>query len=192
MVRRLGIVGDVHGNVPALRRAIQALSRNGVDQVACVGDLAGSLVAAGTALELLTALGAVVVRGNHDRWLLEDMQSHEGTASERQSLERLAQLPASVCIQTVAGMALVCHGFADNDLATVPSHFGAAFVRRAMRLRALPSSCSAVICGHTHSRLVRDEAGVLFVRVGALSLSGEDGCAVYDASARTVDFLRAE
>jgi predicted phosphodiesterase len=38
---RYGVLSDIHGNLPALERAIALLERSGVDRYLCLGDIVG-------------------------------------------------------------------------------------------------------------------------------------------------------
>jgi len=66
---RLGVISDVHGNLIALRRVLEHLRTQGVDRVVNLGDCVSAPLWPRETLELLQELGAVTVRGNHDRWL---------------------------------------------------------------------------------------------------------------------------
>lgn len=63
---RYGVIGDVHGNLPALEASLAALSREGVDAVLCLGDLVGYGPFPNECVARIAALGAHVVAGNHD------------------------------------------------------------------------------------------------------------------------------
>jgi predicted phosphodiesterase len=68
---RLGIVSDVHGNLPALRVALDALGNEGVDRLLCPGDVVGYGPFPNECVELVAESGAVCVAGNHDLMALE-------------------------------------------------------------------------------------------------------------------------
>ena len=63
-----GFLTDVHGDLEALRRALQSLE--GVDRIVCLGDVAGG-PSVPECIELLRPHLAVC--GNHDRWDFELM-----------------------------------------------------------------------------------------------------------------------
>ena len=63
---KFGVLGDIHGNLSALKAALEGLERHGVDTVLSVGDVVGYGAAPGECIELLRAVGARVVQGNHD------------------------------------------------------------------------------------------------------------------------------
>jgi predicted phosphodiesterase len=131
-----------------------------------------------------------VVRGNHDRWLLEDQVRGDEPSSDVESISFLARLASHRILMTSAGQVMVCHGFGANDLATVPEHFAKSFLKRARRIGILPETCRAVLYGHSHTRRVQFVEDVLLIGVGNLDEGATGGCAVFDASVRSVSFLR--
>lgn len=66
---RIAILSDIHGNLEALDACLAAIDRAGVDRIVCLGDIVGYGADPETCVDRiagLAALGAVVVRGNHD------------------------------------------------------------------------------------------------------------------------------
>lgn len=63
---KIGILGDIHGNLSALQAAVSAMDRKGIDQVLSVGDVVGYGAAPRECIEVLRSIEARVVQGNHD------------------------------------------------------------------------------------------------------------------------------
>jgi predicted phosphodiesterase len=63
---RLGIVSDIHGNLPALEAVLAALETQRVDRIVCCGDLVGYGPWPSEVIARLRSLDAHSVRGNHD------------------------------------------------------------------------------------------------------------------------------
>jgi diadenosine tetraphosphatase ApaH/serine/threonine PP2A family protein phosphatase len=63
---RTAIFGDVHANLPALRAVLDAIGREDVGQVLCLGDLVGYGADPAPCVDLVRETGAIVVGGNHD------------------------------------------------------------------------------------------------------------------------------
>ena len=63
---RIGLLADVHANLPALRTALRALEEVGVDRVLVAGDLVGYGASPDACVELLAEASATCVAGNHD------------------------------------------------------------------------------------------------------------------------------
>jgi predicted phosphodiesterase len=72
---RLGIIADVHGDDEALRTALARLSSLGCAPILCAGDLLGDGPDHGATIDLLERHDVVCVRGNHDRWVLDQGQT---------------------------------------------------------------------------------------------------------------------
>src|SRR5262245_22502770 len=69
---RIGLISDIHGNLPALEAVLEELDRESVDQIVCLGDVAVGPQPSET-LARVKALGCPVVMGNWDAAFLRDM-----------------------------------------------------------------------------------------------------------------------
>jgi predicted phosphodiesterase len=63
---RIAVLSDIHSNLEALERALQALDEAGVDATYCLGDVVGYNADPERCVELVRAHCDGVVRGNHD------------------------------------------------------------------------------------------------------------------------------
>jgi diadenosine tetraphosphatase ApaH/serine/threonine PP2A family protein phosphatase len=157
---RLGVVADVHANLPALEAALAALS--GVDALVCAGDLVGYGAQPNECVALLREAGARCVMGNHDLMALGD-DDHGVTdelvlttmAYTRRALDDrgrafLAQLPAGL---ELGDDVVVAHG-APGD----PWHYVRAPGDAAAQLARIPPSARVLLVGHTHRPLAVDDA----------------------------------
>lgn len=68
---RYGIFSDLHSNLEALEAVLQAIKKEGVDQLLCAGDLVGYGADPTACLRLLREKAPQVVAGNHD-WAVAD------------------------------------------------------------------------------------------------------------------------
>jgi predicted phosphodiesterase len=177
---RLAVISDVHGNTHALDAVLDDIATQGVDATLCLGDhLSGPLDPAGAA-ERVMALDGPVIRGNHDRWLVDNAEA-ELDPVDRFALARLgevqrdwlAALPATAVFE---GEIYMCHGTPSSDTAawvdgwynnrsaTLPPED--AVLREAEGL-----SYPVLLCGHTHmARSVRLRDGRQIVNPGAVGL----------------------
>jgi putative phosphoesterase len=89
---RLGLISDIHGNLPALERVLADLAREDVDQIVCLGDLAVGPLPVET-LDRVQALGCTCVMGNWDACLL---------GAEPQLHGEIAEMLADVCTWSAA------------------------------------------------------------------------------------------
>lgn len=67
---RVGIISDVHGNLPALEKALTVLRARGVSAVVSAGDVIGYGPFPNECIDLLRAETAVGVLGNHELFVL--------------------------------------------------------------------------------------------------------------------------
>ena len=89
---RLGLIADIHGNLPALERVVGELEREGIDELVCLGDVAVGPQPVPT-LERLQALGCPMVMGNWDACLL---------GAEAQVRGKIAEMLVDVCTWSAA------------------------------------------------------------------------------------------
>ena len=64
---KLGIISDVHSNLPALKTVLDHLEGKGIDQLICCGDVVGYGPNPNECIELLRDWGVTSVVGNHDQ-----------------------------------------------------------------------------------------------------------------------------
>lgn len=193
---RLGLLADVHGNLPALQAVIDAAGP--VDRWICAGDIAGHLPMVDEVVDLLCRIGAECVLGNHDRALLDGRAlGHSSAGTRALQLQRrfirdetrawLAGLPETLEIE-VGGLAVtVMHGGPGDPLNQKVREVDAA-VRSAAQGRLL-------VLGHTHVPLSDIAPGHAIVNPGAVGLpavgDARAQAAVFDTRTRRMTEVRA-
>lgn len=198
-IARLGILGDIHGAIGRLELAIATFDRIGVDAIASVGDLVDGHGDAhtdvGGCIDILAHRRAFCVRGNHDRWFLQNTlrslrtytKAHELTADQRGFV---GWLPVTQTLETVAGTALLCHGLADDDMTFFDPHVGPEGDDQLRALFGLAAAEHAfVLCGHTHRRAIASVGRQWFVNAGALTFSKRSGFGWIDFERREAEFF---
>jgi putative phosphoesterase len=93
---RLGLISDIHGNLPALEQVLAELARDNVDQILCLGDVAVGPQPVET-LDRLQSLGCPTVMGNWDACLL---------GAEPQVHGEIAEMLVDVCTWSAAQISL--------------------------------------------------------------------------------------
>jgi len=68
---RVAIIADTHGNLVSLDAVLADIERDGIDQVVCLGDVAGLGPQPREVIARLRGLGCPVVMGNADEFLLD-------------------------------------------------------------------------------------------------------------------------
>lgn len=203
---RIGVLGDIHGNAPALGAVLQQARKEGVEQLVVTGDLVGYYFDAAQVLRLLDEWDAAIVRGNHEDMLAAGRADPAVLAAIRRSygsgidialdelssaqLDRLCALPHPAPLDLGSMRALLCHGAPwDNDQYVYPDAAPEVLERCAV------SEYDVVIMGHTHYPLKRVVAGVLLLNPGSVGQprNREPGAqwAIFDTDTGTAT-LRSE
>jgi len=197
---KIGVLSDVHGNLPALEIALERLERLEVDRIACLGDMFGYFPDGSECLARLRARGAELLLGNHEAMMLgteplpADKDSVYGlaasaaalSAEERAFLETL--LPWRT-IETDSGTVLLVHGTPWSPLCgylypdtPCPPLAGLGF--------------AAIVHGHTHRQGIREVDGVVLVNPGSCGLQrdagGLPGFCVLDTGEMRAELYRFE
>lgn len=73
---KIGIISDVHGNLPALEAVLNALEKEDCIRILCGGDLVGYGAYPNECVDMIRERSITCIRGNHD-----DMMMHVGRES---------------------------------------------------------------------------------------------------------------
>lgn len=68
---RYAVLSDIHGNLPALEATLRAISRCGVDDLICLGDIVGYGPHPDRCLDLVMRTCTWIVQGNHDEAVID-------------------------------------------------------------------------------------------------------------------------
>lgn len=184
---RFGLIGDVHAADETLRRALLLLAEQSVDEILCVGDIVDGAGDVDRCVELLQEAGAHVVRGNHDRWIVEGRlrdlpDAHLQTDVAEATLEFLANLPPTLRFETDHGPLLLCHGVGPNDMSKLtPDDYGYAIQVNDDLQALIASDVRWVVGGHSHTAMDRRFGDLRFVNPGPLH-TAEPTVALLDVS----------
>ena len=162
---RVGVLADIHGNLPALDAVLADVDAAGVDAIVLNGDIATGPMPAET-LDRLAELGerAIWVRGNADRELVAAYEggvnanlpyavrsTTEYGASRLESRHRdlLAGLPLSVTVEvTGLGPVRFCHATTRSDTEIVLVDSPVSRYRDGFADTAEPTRCAGA---HPHA-----------------------------------------
>src|SRR3954471_10307002 len=67
---RFAAIADIHGNYLALEAVLADIRAQGITDIVDLGNMASGPLDARKTMDMLMALDAVHVAGNHDRWLI--------------------------------------------------------------------------------------------------------------------------
>ena len=190
---RIGLIGDVHAQDAHLAAALAALTDAGVDLLLCTGDLVDGQGDIERCVALLEEHDVKTVRGNHDRWLLEDKARHVPNAHQRHAvapavLDFLDGLPRQRTIETVAGPLLLCHGMGEHDLSKIWPGTKRMPVERSAHLDGLIAEDSVrwIVNGHVHYRTLIHFSTLALINAGTLRGDHRPGFSLLDLEAGEV------
>ncbi|HEV2512573.1 metallophosphoesterase family protein [Bosea sp. (in: a-proteobacteria)] len=173
---RLGVIADVHGNLPALEAVLARLSGLSVDRIVNLGDCASGPLWPAETVRLLRATPMSHVRGNHDRALGAALPDGLGASDsfawrnlDADARNWLAGLPFEL---EVGGARCVHASPKDDDTYLLDAIEGGRLVAaRPEAVEALlgPGGPAVVLCGHSHQpRLLQLDDGRVVVNPGSV------------------------
>jgi diadenosine tetraphosphatase ApaH/serine/threonine PP2A family protein phosphatase len=179
---RFAAIADVHGNYLALEAVIADIRAQGIGDIVNLGDMASGPLDARRTMDMLMALDAIHVLGNHDRYLIdrppEKMGSWEGPVYAQLDASHLDWLRAIPPTRVFRGQIYLCHATPKSDelywLETVMPD-GAV---RMSSLEVIEKAAEGiaqplVLCGHTHiPRAVKLRDGRMVVNPGSVGCPG--------------------
>lgn len=153
---RYGVLSDIHGNLFALRTAIECLTREGVDGWLCAGDTIGYGPQPNECVETIAELDALCVAGNHELILLGKLDGQRSGRLARETLRwtrtvlrqdcrsYLSQLPRIIAVDEI----VMAHGSLEDSEQYIKSEAQAAEQLR--QLEYMYAQARFLILGHTH------------------------------------------
>lgn len=213
--RRYGVISDVHGNLPALRVALDRLQAAGMDRLLCLGDVIGYGPYPVECTTLVASYDPVAVAGNHERVALGLLSDESCSSAARESLRwttavltaearaRLAQWPL---VATEPGL-LLAHGSPQRVDEYVRTEARAGELLS--ELAAQRPTARVLLLGHTHQawafsaqrgtvlrerpgRVALDPAGPMLLNPGSVGQSRDRRahvrCLTLDLDEATAEF----
>ncbi|MBY5765005.1 metallophosphoesterase family protein [Rhizobium leguminosarum] len=181
---RFAAIADIHGNHLALEAVLADIRAQEIEEIVNLGDFFSGPLEAGKTADLLMPLSLTSVRGNHDRYLIEQdpaaMHASDAVAYGQLSSSHLSwirNLPFDIVYR---GEVYLCHATPKDDnlywLEAV-SPEGFVFLKPIEAIEALAEGIDLplILCGHSHiPRAVRLSDGRLIVNPGSV------GCPAYN------------
>ena len=182
---RLALLSDVHGNVHALRAAVDAARAAAPDVIAVAGDYAVNGAFPAESIDLareLEAAGAVLVQGNTDiavadgdygaayPWFGDAVPESYRVVAEwtavaigSERLDWLRRLPAERRIRAGGMLLLVTHASPGSQTAGFDRNLDESVILE----RLGRTDARVICCGHTHAPEVRDFGWRMIVNAGS-------------------------
>lgn len=186
-IKKLGVVGDVHAEHYRLEAALRYLQDLDTDAIVCTGDIVDGIGCPNKSIKLLDNAAVLTVRGNHDRWILQDKARHIENAHSlnelsEESLSYLTSLPNQVTLDTIRGKLLLCHGVADDDLRKVWPGTERMGIERSRLLDKiiLEGKFQYLVNGHMHFRTLIHFEALTLINAGTLRGEHWPGFSVID------------
>jgi putative phosphoesterase len=153
---RLGLIGDIHGDMRALETTLSRLELLAVDQIVCMGDLLGYGSEPDAVVALIRDRGILSIRGNHDRWAIERRQlfglrGWKPAELRDETWDFLGTLPAGRRLDCAGRIIEIHHGSPASDTEYVTTY------------KPMPpsveqfwdqSDAQVLILGHTHIPMI--------------------------------------
>jgi predicted phosphodiesterase len=162
---RIGILADVHANLPALQVALRQVADAGCQRILVAGDLVGYGASPNECVELLIEAGAICVAGNHDLYMLDRLPPDRFSATARRAAELTRPLIGRSAMEFLAslptlhreGALLMAHGSLDDPEEYVEDRRRATDLLRQVVERE--PGASTLVLGHTHhQRTIRSRS----------------------------------
>jgi predicted phosphodiesterase len=199
MLRRAGLIGDIHCEVARLKQALALFQCSNVDTVLAVGDIADGPGDLTETCALLSEAGVLAVAGNHDRWLLAGQMRDLPDATQESALTPqarayLSALPRTRTLESPRGSVLLCHGLGEDDMASVrPDDEGLALHQnRALWQLVTSRAARFVVNGHSHRPMLRTFDGLTILNAGTLHPKHRPICSIADFDAGYVQVYDVE
>jgi len=181
---KLGLISDVHADLPGLHRAMALLLAHDVDKVVCAGDLIDGRTAGAGVVRYFSERQLPCVQGNHDEWAIEPGSEHYHRlhAPDRRQddltedcFEYLERLPHSLAFEAEGQRVLIAHGAPWGNMTYVYPDSP----RHVFQRVAHEASSDIVILGHTHEPMIARGKAVTILNPGSVnSARGSGTCAV--------------
>ena len=192
-IKKLGVIGDVHAEHHRLEAALEHLQCLDTDAIVCTGDIVDGIGCPNESIQLLGDASVHTVKGNHDRWILQDKARHIENAHSlaelsKESLSYLTSLPTQVTLDTIRGKLLLCHGVADDDLRKVWPGTERMPIERSHLLDKiiLDGEFQYLINGHMHFRTLIHFEALTLINAGTLKGEHWPGFSVIDFEAEHI------
>jgi putative phosphoesterase len=175
---RIGLIGDIHGNLVALDAVLAALERERPDQIICLGDISATGPQPRETLARIRDLQYPTVQGNWDAWMVDTrtgMRSFEGCrAIDRWCAEQLSandlaylkHLPMTLEMPLEGRATLLCfHGSPLSNVDVIEPSTPDDELYRMLG----GHSATVLAHGHTHTQTVRRVDEGFLINPGSIS-----------------------
>jgi putative phosphoesterase len=178
---KVALIGDIHGNLPALEAVLEDAHRRNVESIWNIGDFVGYGPFPDEVVKRLHQEQALSIIGNYDSKALEvkrkkkkwqDSKSRDKTLAfewaydnlSESSRDYLLSLPEEMRLEVEGKKVLLTHGSPESD----KEHLLPDTPEERFRELAEKSNADIIIFGHSHQPFKRKVAGVWFINTGSV------------------------
>ena len=180
---RIGIISDIHGNLPGLEACLTVLSEECVDQIVCLGDLVQFGPFPAEVIDLLQQNNIDTLQGNCDRAVGKD-RDDTGDSFENIQWDNLAsellewtkdqitpeqkhylkKLPSELRFNVGSQRIMCVHGLPGNINGSIQRNV----VNEVYDLLLSRNACDILILGHTHEMLLQPRTTRMIMNPGSI------------------------
>jgi predicted phosphodiesterase len=193
---RIGIIGDIHAEDALLSSSLLFLENQSVQVILCVGDIVDGMGDVNACCELLYQHNVMVVRGNHDHWILNyDTQNlpnytiyNNLSEFSKQYIKHLTFIKE---LRTRNGLLLLCHGIGKNYMGQINANGYGNSIEAHQELQEIyfSSRYQFMINGHSHQKMIRKFNELIVINAGTLNLNHDACIVVLDIEKDIADFF---
>ncbi len=191
--KRIALLSDVHGNLPALEAVLDDAAHRGTKGWWYCGDFLGYAPFPNEVVQKLREVEAMNVIGNYDLKVLAFRQKQESWKGKKtpekyvafqwnhehlspETKAYLESLPQQVRVQVDGFTALLVHGSPDS----VEEHLGSGTPETRFEELAAAAKVDLIACGHSHEAFAKKVKETWFVNPGSVGRpEGGDARAAY-------------
>ena len=182
-MKRIAVITDIHGNLPALEASLEAIEAIGVDAIYCGGDLVGYGPHPNQVCRLIEDRGIPTIYGNydyaiarelddcgcayvtqHDRELGQQSVAWTLAHTDQRSKDFMRTLPFDLRFELGSQRIRLVHGSPRKVNEYLFEDKPGRLYERLARL----AECDVLVFGHTHKPWIHTYGGVLFVNCGSV------------------------
>ena len=173
---KIGLISDIHANLPALETALALLDAEKVDQILCAGDLVEKGEQGNEVVQLIRDRNIPCVKGNHDamapinqRWIRNNMELDDPRVQKKllsqESLDFLKTLPLQLRFEWEGYRILLVHGTPDSNR----EYLWEKSPRNKIFDQADRADADIIVYGHTHALTYFSTGKVKFINPGSVT-----------------------
>lgn len=183
---KLGLISDIHSDLDGLRKVLDLLDSQGVEQVVCAGDMVEKGQSGDGVIALIRERAIPCVKGNHEYIAVykQDEMHNRGSAEglrhrplSDETIAFIESIPDKRMFEWAGKRLLMAHGTPWSDFVFLyPTSRRATFERVAREAQI--DQAEIVVLGHTHIPMRALVDGVWIFNPGSVTAAGSRSGAV--------------